>query len=93
MLATDDVRVYRQGQAPGVGRPQATARLAAGGSSPFSLETTFARVAASGDIGLSDGAYRAGPASRGHYLHVWKRVGGRWRLAADVSKEDDAAKR
>jgi len=78
------VRLYREGAAPLLGRAAALEALAAGAPRTFwTLESHEA--AASGEFGYAIGRY--GPAegvTAGHYVRVWRRESGGWRIAADV---------
>jgi ketosteroid isomerase-like protein len=68
------------------------------GSVPgFSIEwePTRAELGASGDVGFVDGTYRMTteapgqpPAITGHYVQVWKKAGGEWKVAAHVFHPD-----
>jgi ketosteroid isomerase-like protein len=93
--ATADVRTYRNGHAPGVGR-DAAARLLPPRPEAFTLAPAFAQVSLAGDLGYTYGSYTSGAgqeAVRGYYLHVWKRQPGGWRLAADVANQEAPAAR
>jgi ketosteroid isomerase-like protein len=92
--ATDDVRTYRGGHEPAVGRAAAMT-LVAVGARPLTWQPSFALASSAGDLGYTYGAYADGTASamvRGYYLHVWKRVPTGWKLAVDVAKVEPPAK-
>lgn len=78
------VRVYREGSAPSLGRAAALEALAAKSSrSLWTLESHEA--GASGEFGYAIGRY--GPAegvTAGHYVRIWRRESGGWRIALDV---------
>jgi ketosteroid isomerase-like protein len=93
--ATDDVRIYRDGHEPAPGRASASAVLPAG-PRPSAWAPSVALASAAGDLGYTYGARSeqvGGRAIRGYYLHVWKRVAGGWRLAADVANVEQPAGR
>lgn len=82
--ASASVRAYREGHAPFLGRE---ALLASPAASPartaWALETHEA--SASGDLAFATG--RLGPQggpTAGHFVRVWRREPGGWRIAADV---------
>jgi hypothetical protein len=90
-MGTADVRVYRDRRPPAAGR-DAAARLLPSGSVELRVEPTFARASSAGDLGVTYGAYQSS-AERGYYVHVWKRLGTGWTLAADVSNVAPPAQR
>jgi ketosteroid isomerase-like protein len=89
-LATPDVLVFRPGGAPVEGRV-AVESVMPSAPSRYTLEPARAEASQAGDLGFTYGAYTeaAGgrPETRGYYLHVWKRLGDGWRLAADVTNQ------
>jgi ketosteroid isomerase-like protein len=89
--AATDVRLFRNGRFPFVGKLAATDALV-----PVTAEWTwtpsFAEVSLSGDLGYSYGTYelreRTGAralSERGNYARVWKKVNGYWKLVVDVA--------
>lgn len=84
--AAGDLRFYRNGHAPLLGREAALASAAVGDARQvWTVERSA--VAASGDLGYARGRYARidAPAGvEGFYLRVWRRDGGTWRVAADV---------
>jgi ketosteroid isomerase-like protein len=85
--SSDDIRVYREGHSPFMGRDAALASPAA---APAFASWTSDRVEAarSGDLGYAIGRYAdaASPGEvRGHFVRVWRREGAAWRLALDVT--------
>jgi ketosteroid isomerase-like protein len=93
--ATDDVRVYRGGREPAAGQEEARAALPSG-PRPTTAQPSFALASSAGDLGVTYGAYSdgTGPAAiRGYYLHVWKRLPGGWKLAADLANVEPAPPR
>jgi ketosteroid isomerase-like protein len=87
--ATDDVRVYRDGAPPWVGRDTAARELAALGGS-WSCTPIGGGGSSSGDFGYSYGTAEPVPADSsaagpGSYLHIWRLDGERgWSLALEV---------
>lgn len=81
----EDVRVYREGAAPFIGR-DAVARDARD-ETRIAAVPDVVRTAASGEFGYVRGAiHPAGDAQAvcGYYLHVWRHEAAGWRLALDV---------
>jgi ketosteroid isomerase-like protein len=96
-VAASDVRLFRNGRQPIVGKAHAVAALNDVGK--WTWEPAFADVARSGDLGYSYGSYeltKADPAlkpeervERGNYFRIWKRVaqaGQRtsWKIVTDL---------
>jgi ketosteroid isomerase-like protein len=96
-VAASDVRLFRNGRQPIVGKANAVAALNDVGK--WTWEPAFADVARSGDLGYSYGSYeltKADPAlkpeervERGNYFRIWKRVaqaGQRtsWKIVTDL---------
>ncbi len=61
----------------------------------FSFTPTTIQVAESGDIAYETGTYRFGadmPGGRlddaGKYLTIWRKIGGEWRIVADMNNSD-----
>jgi ketosteroid isomerase-like protein len=89
---TDDVRVYRPGALPVVGRTPAGPAMPAG-SSILDWLPSHAQASAAGDLGFTYGAYTVSAADgaapqRGYYLHVWKRRADGWKLAVEVTNQE-----
>jgi len=78
------VRLYRDGQAPFLGRPAALGSPAARDArTAWTVEAH--ETSASGDFGYAIGRYGpTGGATAGHYLRVWRREADGWRIALDV---------
>lgn len=77
-------RVYRDGHAPFLGREAALASPAAGPArTAWTIDAH--ETSAAGDLGYATGrlAPPGGPTA-GHYVRVWRREAGGWRIAADV---------
>ncbi|MGZ8379099.1 MAG: DUF4440 domain-containing protein [Gemmatirosa sp.] len=92
-VAAEDVRALWPGSAPALGRAAATAAIAARvGHVPGAVleyQTSEARVARAGDLGVTWGTYalRAADgvlAEQGAYLRIWGREGGGWRVLVDA---------
>lgn len=92
-FAVADVRALWPGVAPVVGRDSVRAmlerRAAARPGLAWRWQTTEARVARSGDLGVTWGTYEArrpdgGPAELGTYLRIWGREDGGWRVLVDA---------
>jgi ketosteroid isomerase-like protein len=90
-IAADGLRLHRDGGEPVVGVAAVKAFLA---GKPARIESTPMKtgVSRSGDLGYAYGSYlthaqgsSTPPEERGFYLRVWKRLGGRWRLVADIT--------
>jgi ketosteroid isomerase-like protein len=76
-----DVRVYRAGAPPAQGK-EALA------NEPRVLsKTAGADMAASGDLGYTYGIAEAPGGKLSSYLRIWRRMGGRWRVALDLALE------
>lgn len=83
--AASDLRVYRDGAGPALGRGAASRRVFEEARRVFTAERVA--TAASGEFGYARGWY--GPASaperiEGYYLHAWRHEPAGWRLVADV---------
>jgi ketosteroid isomerase-like protein len=88
-VATEDVRLLRQGAFPVIGRKAARDTLAAHAATE-QLMSTAQYIADSGDLGYTYGtliARRAAGADSSYYLHIWHRDGARpWQLAFELIK-------
>lgn len=83
--ASPTLRIYREGQAPFLGRAESIAARAVGtAGTSWTLETH--ETSASGDFGYAIGRYgtASGDAVAGDYLRIWRREAGGWRIALDV---------
>jgi ketosteroid isomerase-like protein len=84
----DNLRFYRSGHAPVVGRAAALASpTMADEAIAWSVERT--ETARSGDFGYARGAYAARSAPGvplGWFLRVWRREGADWRIVMDVAQ-------
>jgi ketosteroid isomerase-like protein len=82
--ASDSVRLYREGQAPFLGRPAALA-IAAAADERLDWVVERHETSDAGDFGYSLGRYGpAGGDTAGHFVRVWRREPGGWRIALDV---------
>jgi len=84
----DQGRVIRAGYAPAVGRRGAESLLQAQPET-LTLRMRDGSAANSGDLAYAwgDASWTdANGAQTGHYVHVWRRDGTRWRLALDLLK-------
>jgi ketosteroid isomerase-like protein len=85
-VLADDARVMRAGPQPAVGRAAFAERLESG---PKALETAHlgGAVSAAGDLGYTYGRAlwsEAGSPVPGHYIRVWQRRAGEWKLIVDT---------
>jgi ketosteroid isomerase-like protein len=92
-VATDDVRALWPGAAPAIGRDSAAraieAHVARAPGAAIEYQTTEARLARAGDMGVTWGTYtlrvpNAAPTEFGSYLRVWTRENGGWRVLLDA---------
>jgi ketosteroid isomerase-like protein len=94
--AADDVRVFRNGQPPLIGKAAAMGVLPES-SVVWSWEPAFADVSQSDDLGYVYGTYEVtqknlGPKTPkmpqkvevGNYYRIWKKQGGTWKVVADL---------
>jgi len=86
--ASPDVRLYRFGSLPFIGRNAAIKALQAA-KGEVSWTTTAADVSRSGDLGYTYGTCEITDASkvteRGSYVRIWKKEGRQWQLVLDVA--------
>jgi ketosteroid isomerase-like protein len=81
----DDGRLMRSGAQPAVGRP-AFAAAAEAGPPTLAVRRTGGAVSRAGDLAYTYGDAhwtRDGAEVRGHYVRVWQRRGGGWKLIVD----------
>lgn len=84
----ENARLLRDGHSPYVGAEAVRSALASG--TPASWEPLGGDVSAGGDFGYTYGRYPAGanekpvPGKSGHYLRVWRKQAGDWKLLAEV---------
>jgi ketosteroid isomerase-like protein len=84
-VATDETIVFREGEAPLVGRA-AIGSYFASHVDRHVCQPVKDQAAGSGDIGYAYGkSSTEGPSPKsGYYLRVWKQRAGEWKLAAEV---------
>jgi ketosteroid isomerase-like protein len=85
--AADNLRFYRDGFVPLLGREQSLASPALVEEQPvYAIERM--ETARSGDFGYARGSYAAASAPtvpRGYFLRVWRLEAGEWKIALDVT--------
>jgi ketosteroid isomerase-like protein len=91
LYAAPEVRVFRNGKFPFIGKKTASAVLPSLGGS-WTWVPAFADVSMSGDLGYTYGTYRSvSPDSSpkttetGNYFRIWKKLGNTWKVVADVA--------
>jgi ketosteroid isomerase-like protein len=88
--AAPDVRVFREGKLPFIGKEAASTAIPAV-AAIWTWQPEAADVSSSGDLGYSYGLYRlenkdaGGKAESGNYLRIWKRHGGTWKIVVDLA--------
>lgn len=89
--AATDVRLFRNGRFPFVGKQAVTDALVPL-TGEWTWTPTFADVSLSGDLGYSYGIYelreKTGAralSERGNYARVWKKINGYWKVVVDVA--------
>lgn len=88
-------RLYGQSGPPKVGKAATAPKALPGGKSVLSWSPTAAGASADGTLGWSDGVWKlTGPdgTDTGHYLTVWVREDGQWRMQADMGTTDPRPK-
>lgn len=86
-FAAGDVRLYRPGSAPALGRAEALAREVPGAPADLVWTTERSDVASSRDFGYTRGRYAAAQAPDkplGYFLRVWRHEAPGWRIVLDV---------
>jgi ketosteroid isomerase-like protein len=87
-FAADELRLFRNGSLPFVGKPAASSALV-NNKEQLKWEPTAGDVSRSGDLGYTYGTYETigtdAKKSHGSYLHIWKRQVGVWRMVLDVT--------
>jgi len=87
-------RVYGMSGAPKIG-PGTKAPLPEKDKAVLSWEPTAGAVSGDGQLGWTDGAWRLTAKKgvrTGHYLTVWVKEDGRWKVQADMGTTDTAKK-
>jgi ketosteroid isomerase-like protein len=92
----DDVRLYREGAFPAVGREAARLALAEK-QGVMNWQPTKADVSRSGDLGYTYGLYDfkgGNAAENGNYLRIWRRqANGKWKVVLDLLNPIEPEKR
>jgi ketosteroid isomerase-like protein len=87
-FALAEVRVYREGKFPGIGRETGTALLPEP-SSVWTWIPAAGDVSISNDLGYTYGSYKimSGDkvAESGNYMRIWKKDGGKWKILFDLT--------
>lgn len=85
--SSKDVRVYRNGSLPSIGRDAANAVQAE--KRQVSWSPSGGDVSHSGDLGYTHGTYEIADAGKvaetGSYVRIWRKEAGHWRVALDVT--------
>jgi ketosteroid isomerase-like protein len=97
----DDARLFGNSGPPTVGKAAIAATFAKDVQNPraaaLSWEPDAAGISADGDLGWTDGhwLYRSGKKApvTGHYMTVWVKRGGAWKVQADMGTVDAPAKK
>jgi len=86
-FAADDMRLYRNGSQPYVGKAAAYGARDMRGQYLWKVERS--EVARSGDFGYARGSYTTSPSvlskPAGYFLRVWRIERGEWRIVLDVT--------
>jgi ketosteroid isomerase-like protein len=87
-FASPELRLYRQGSLPFIGRQAATGALASS-KGQFKSEPVNGDVSRAGDLGYTHGTYEITDDTKkvvehGSYLRIWKKQDGRWQVVLDV---------
>ena len=89
-VADENIRVYRQGVLPAIGREAAGVMLGST-TGKLKMESAGGGMSRTGDLGYDYGAYtftRGESHERGHYLQVWRTdASGAWKLALDLERK------
>jgi ketosteroid isomerase-like protein len=87
-FAADELRLFRNGSLPFVGK-QAANSVLANNKEQLKWEPTAGDVSRSGDLGYTYGTYETigtdAKKSHGSYLHIWWKQDGVWRIVLDVT--------
>jgi len=78
----EDVRVYRNGSFPIVGRDKAKGVLT--NASEVKREPFTSVVSASNDMGYTYGSCRSDTALTGYYVRIWRKVSRQWQVVLDI---------
>jgi ketosteroid isomerase-like protein len=88
-FASAELRLYREGNLPFVGRQAALGALASAKKGQFKSEPANGDVSRAGDLGYTHGTYEVIDDTKkvvehGSYLRIWKKQDGRWQVVLDV---------
>ena len=88
-FAAPDIRLYREGQLPVLGKKAAIAQVASEkGSLDLNSRTSFY---GSADLAYSLSTYtrmlNGKEIEKGNYMQIWKLVGGKWQIVLDIFKQ------
>ncbi len=88
-FASPEVRVYRAGNLPYLGRTAAAPALAKI-NGKFKSQPIGGDVSRAGDLGYTHGTYEISDAAekvieRGSYVRIWRKQGDAWRVVLDVT--------
>ena len=88
--ASPDVRLYRAGNLPYIGRQAAAEALATKAKGQIVSQPISGDVSRAGDLGYTHGTYEItddtkNVIERGSYVRIWKVEGGVWRIVMDVT--------
>lgn len=88
-VAEPEIRVYRQGVLPAVGRESAGVLLGTR-KGKLTLSSLGGGISRTGDLGYDFGKYtlsQSGKTEAGHYLQIWRTdATGAWKLALDLQR-------
>jgi ketosteroid isomerase-like protein len=91
LYASSEVRVFRNGKHPFLGKKTASTVIPPPVGS-WTWVPAFAEVSMSGDLGYTYGTYRmvsldSSPKATetGNYFRIWKKLGNTWKVVADVA--------
>ena len=91
LYLADDARMLRQNVAPATDKAAASVLLPENGRL-LTWTPITADISASGDLGYTYGMFelnsRGVTLERGSYVRVWKKQGGKWKVAVDVMSPD-----
>ena len=87
--ASPDVRLYRAGNLPYIGR-QAASEALAKTKGQIAWRVINGDVSRAGDLGYTHGTYEVSDETknvieRGSYVRIWQKQGGTWRVVIDVT--------
>jgi ketosteroid isomerase-like protein len=86
-FASPRIRLYREGEAPAIGREAAFKSASAMVPERFVWTLEGSEVASSGDFGYARGHYASANAPDkvlGYFMRVWRPENGQWRIVMDV---------